>query len=189
MLSSRMAFCFSLLVVLCSCSTTKVEMSANSWINEGSIVIAGPVPEASSAASSSMLAFMPSKIASSKNYLTIDRASSEIRLMNGAFSLKSFKVSGLDQLPDGDYEILLKQNNALWYANDEYFTNRGLSVPPAGDKARYLRGALGSSVIYIDEDIAIHDGPSSEVGGIILDSKDMQEIYKLLEVGTQVVVK
>ena len=191
MLNSKRAVCLSLLMVLFGCSTNEVRpsLSANSWINEGSIVIAGPVPEVSTANSSSMLAFMPNRVSSAKNYISIDTTTSELSLMSGNFQIRSFKASNLNNIPKGEYEVLLKQNNALWYASDEYFTNRGLKVPPAGDKSRYLRGALGNSVIYIDEDIAIHDAPASEVGGIILDSASLEEIYKQLEVGTQIVVK
>ena len=66
-----------------------------------------------------------------------------------------------------------------------------MPVPPAGSKARYLRGALGEYAIYLDSELAIHNASiwCDEVGGVKVDGQLAQNILKSVQPGSLVVVE
>jgi hypothetical protein len=111
--------------------------------------------------------------------------------MDGASTVYKFKGEGLGQVVPGRYELLHKQRNPLWYAPDAYFAKRGLMVPPAGDRARFRRGALGDFVLFLNKDTPIHSGPiwSEDLGGARLDENDLSRVYYKVEAGTPIQVE
>jgi hypothetical protein len=157
----------------------------------GSIVVAGPIPEVSTPSASTMLAFMPSAVTAGKLWLSLDSEGGVARIMDGITPLQSIKIDTKTDLPKGRFEVLLKQHDALWHASDEYFKNRSLPVPDFGSKERFLRGALGDSVLYFSEDLAIHNSLAliPEVGGVCVNDKEMQLLYNHLEVGSIIEIR
>jgi len=111
--------------------------------------------------------------------------------MQGQGLVVAIQGEGLGSIPVGSYTVVHKQKDPLWYATDTYFTRRGLSVPPEGDRNRLLRGALGSLVIFLDNQIPIHNGPiwNEDVGGGRLEDDALQVIYENLELGDQILVE
>ena len=179
-------------LLICSACTGTVSEPVAKWQSNGSIVIAGPVPSVSTLSSRTMLGFMPSQITADKTWLSINGENKTITLIKGNIPISTTSVIlNENKLPKGHYEVALKQHDALWHASDEYFTNRKLPVPAVGSRERYLRGALGNSVLYLNEELAIHDSEISipEVGGIHVSSEDMNVIYEQLEVGSYIEVE
>jgi hypothetical protein len=111
--------------------------------------------------------------------------------MDGDSPVTVASGEGIDSLKPGQYQVLHKQRNALWYAPDQYFTERGLKVPPQGDKSRYLRGALGDFVVFINKDTPIYSGPiwTEEIGGVRLSDDEMSRLYYRMEVGVPIEVR
>ena len=186
-------FSFSLLsLLICSACTGTVSEPIAKWQSSGSIVIAGPVPSVSTISSRAMLGFMPSQITAGKTWLSINSESKTLTLMRGNLPISTTSVVlGVNNLPKGHYEVALKQHDALWHASDEYYTNRKLEIPAVGSRERYLRGALGNSVLYLNEELAIHDSEIAipEVGGIQVSNEDMNVLYEQLEVGSYIQVE
>lgn len=165
----------------------EVSQPAN-WMRQGSITISSPLPGKVSAADRTMLGFLPADAAHRGTWLSIDTDKKTATLMQGNTSVISAAIKACSKLAAGSYELLLKQKEALWHAPDEYFANRHMSIPAAGDESRYLRGALGEFVLYIDRDMPMHDASiwSEEVGGIQIEEQDMARLYYQLEVGSLV---
>ncbi len=87
----------------------------------------------------------------------------------------------------GEYHILHKQATPLWYAPEQYFAARQMDVPAEGDRARYLRGALGEYAIYIDEKTPLHCTVwTEEIGGIGLSDESLARLFYLLDIGASV---
>jgi lipoprotein-anchoring transpeptidase ErfK/SrfK len=111
--------------------------------------------------------------------------------MQGETVLQTVAGQGVESLNPGKYTVEHKQRSALWYAPAEYFTSRGLPVPPEGVKERYLRGALGDFALFLDQMTPLHNGPiwSKELGGVRFDESDISRIYYQVEVGAPVEVR
>ena len=169
-------------------NVSKSEASLNS---SGSFMIARQIPAPSSGAVTSARAFAPGFLASrSGTWLKLDRGAKTISVMNGETVVQSVQGEGLDRLTDGQYSILHKQRNPLWYAPESYFSRRGLTSPAEGDRTRFRRGALGSFAIFLAKDLPIHCGPmwSDEIGGVRLAVDDISRLYYALELGAPVEV-
>ena len=182
--------------LLAGCSAGRVpaqtgDRKALSWLGSGSILISGPMPEASSASQRTMLGFLPAEVESRGVWLSLDTARGVLRLMEGLKETLSVRIKEIADVKPGSYELMHKQRDALWHAPEEYFVNRSLSVPPKGDKSRYLRGALGDFVLYISPDLAIHNAPvwTQEIGGIQLNETDIAALYSKCQLGAVVEVE
>ena len=158
--------------------------------NQGSLVIARPLPR-QNVESSSLFGFMPQKQQDQKLRLQIDIDSQTATVLKGALRLASYPVSGIEGLEPGNYEVLHKQRHPVWYATDEYFSNRMLPVPGKNARERYLKGALGDFVIFLDNKMPLHNSQvfAEEVGGVRMQDKDIAQIYYQLEVGAAIEVK
>jgi hypothetical protein len=134
-------------------------------------------------------ALLSPKIEPAGAWLSIDIASRTVSLIDSGEVVFSAPFSGdVGTNNGGDgLSVLLKQRNAVWFAPDEYFAARGLEVPAENSRERYLKGALGDFVVYLDEDMALYSGPVDvpEIAGVRLDPNDLARIYYLLPVGAK----
>lgn len=199
-LSSRV-FCLALGACLAGCSSTSSpdvqKLAANSSFQpDGAITLSFPIPSVVPASelyeNFRVLGFSSESTSALKqNWLLIDTSSRRISLMNGPDEVESTVLGEMGPLHKGMTQLKHKQRDALWYAPDSYFLSRGLEVPPAGDKTRYLRGALGEFALFIDKDTPVHSGPvwSEEVGGVHLSEPVLSKFYYTLQVGDQIEIR
>lgn len=160
------------------------------YLPQGQIIIARPMPSVSVISTERMLGFLPTRPELQGMWLRIERASSTVSLMEGERILFSSKVGGMENIEPGRYEILHKQRNPLWRANEEYYQKRSLPIPGEYDPDRLLRGVLGEFALFLSEELPIHCGPMilDEVGGLKLEEKEISQLYYSVEVGTPAVV-
>ena len=168
--------------------------SPDSTVSSGVVVVARSMPEVSAPDfDSAMLGFMPiDSLSGGENWVVLDVTEGSLRLMQGRDTAQSFAIkTSAAELDSGNYTVQLMQRDALWYAPEQYFLNRGLDVPPEGAGSRFLKGALGSQVIYLTEDIFIHNSAlySDEVGGIQLESEALEQLASSLELGSVFMVR
>lgn len=97
--------------------------------------------------------------------------------------------------PNGVYQVKFKERDPVWIAEDWYFVENGLPVPPPNDPKRYFPGGLGAAAVYIDRDLAIHGTDKPELlgqrvshGCIRLSNKDALRLYHNVQVGTEVII-
>jgi hypothetical protein len=168
-----------------------------SLLRDGSLALSRPVPKVRVARGSEgldndpVLGFMPSQHSRAGTWLRIDRSTKQIHVMNGRNSVAALSGDGLQSLKPGTYSIVHKQEAPLWYAPDSYFEDRLLDIPQNNENERFRRGALGSTVLFLDEDTPIHNGPlwTAEVGGVRVDDDTATRLYSLLEVDAVVEVQ
>lgn len=124
-------------------------------------------------------------------WLEYERSSGLLKLFHEGSLVKSLNTRGELTLPDGDYEVMSTAKNPLWYASDDYFRSRHLTIPAQGDISRYRSGALGAHAMFLDENVAVHSSViwSREVGGLQLASNDLQEMLPFVAPGTPFVIK
>lgn len=138
-------------------------------------------------------ALLSPKIEPAGAWLSIDAGSRTVSLIDSGEVVFAAPFSG--DVGGGkdraELSVLLKQRNAVWFAPDEYFAARGLAVPTENSRERYLKGALGDFVVYLDEDMALYSGPVDvpEIAGVRLDPNDLARIYYLLPVGAKAVTR
>ena len=132
--------------------------------------------------------FLPSE---NEAWVQIDTIRKVIEIFRGQTMVKEMRGEGNISLAPGQYTLQVKQKRPLWYAPDDYFTRRKMQIPPAGDRSRYLRGALGGFVLYPTTTFPIHCGPvwTDDVGGLRVSRGDLSAIYYMLPVGSPVIVK
>lgn len=165
--------------------------TASRWVTDGQIIISRSAPEVSDSDGRLALGFLPLSGAHVGPWLSVDRSSETVQLMDGSKVVAKSAATGIKSLKDGVYQLQHKQRNPLWYAPDTYFQDRNLPLPPEGDKSRFRRGALGDYVIFINKDTPIHCGPlwSEMIGGIKIDESELAKLYYSLEVGSMIEVK
>lgn len=181
-------------LVTAGCATNRppvVEQNQPQWLASGVVALARPVPQHEFLSPSKLLGFMPLQAVQLGTWMKVSTTAGAIELMEGNTALLKTAAHGIKSLEPGVYNIVHKQREPLWYAPDRYFVARKLSTPPAGDKRRYLRGALGEYVVYLDKDTPIHSGPVwiNDIGGLQLPTKDLARLYYQLEVGSLVRVE
>ena len=196
---SFLLFPLALLLVGCSTTTTPLtpsnvqtaETQKSQTSLGGYISLNRIAPAVSSPAS--LLGFMPNPAGSDEStpWLKINTEAGTIQLMNGGQVVEETKIEGKLPIQPGSYTVKHKQRSPLWYAGDDYFLSRGLSIPEAGDKERYRRGALGDFALFVDNDASIHSAPvwTPEVGGLRIDDEKMKKIYYSMDVGATVTVQ
>jgi len=172
-------------------STNKVAVKKSNWIERGKIEISGPIPTKTTITTAALFAFMPTNINGNNFWLSINKSTGFVTLFNNNLEIKKYNLKKINNIQEGRFEISLKQKKALWYAPDEYFTNRKLAIPENNSRARFLKAALGEHVLYLSNNIAIHDSivEIKELPSLIIPSKKLKEIYKLLKVGATVVIE
>ncbi|MBN8549694.1 MAG: L,D-transpeptidase [Deltaproteobacteria bacterium] len=183
------------LSLLCACSktpTASLPQQNAQWLKDGMIAISRPVPSIRHSASQEMLGFMPIQAPKhSGAWVAFDTSKNTLSIMNGEKALSVISGQGFENLKPGNYSIVHKQKEALWYAPDAYFTARNLPIPAKGDRSRFRRGALGDFVLYLDKDTPIYSGPvwDAEIGGVRLEESDVAKLYSSIEVGSSVEVR
>lgn len=180
------------LVTGCTGRTYRLENEPN-WLQSGSIAIFRQMPEIDPAAlvSTTAFGFSPQEPVHPGMWLSIGRAGQTVSLMEGQQAVQTTSGHGIEKISPGTFKLLHKQRSPLWHAPDSYFLSRRLKVPPQGDRARLLRGALGDFALFITRETPIHCGPlwSEEVGGIQLDENSITKIYYSLPIGATIEVK
>lgn len=164
------------------------------WLTDGSLAISRPLPPISttSLARSRMKPLdMPNSVRPSTTVLRLNRAAGKLSIEGPDTTPMVFNVQVASSMRPGRYTVALKQTSPLWYAPTSYFTHRSLAVPAEGSRARFKRGALGTQALFLNEQTPIHSGPVGipEIGGIRLNSRDMNDIFQAVSVGTVVDVR
>ena len=67
--------------------------------------------------------------------------------------------------PRGMFRVQLKEKDPIWRVPDWAFIERGEPIPPLDHPSRREPGMLGTTAIYLEEDIAVHGTNSPELLG------------------------
>ena len=173
-------------------SPTLTTEAQSGFLANGAISLSRPVPQPFEAQTSApILGFMPSESAEIlPGRVRLDLATGTLSIYSpsGPVNLRGIELP--NNLAAGKYKVVLKQEQPLWYAPDAYFQAREQTVPAQYNAARFRRGALGNKAIFLGESFAIHSGAASspEVGGLRLSEEDLNKLYPLLDMGTEIEV-
>lgn len=169
--------------------------SSRGWLTDGSLAISRPLPPVNvfptERASLRQESFPSRSVPTTQTTIRIQRAAGKLSLSGPETSPLSFNVHVASSLKSGRYTVALKQANPLWYAPASYFRQRDLKIPAEGSRERFKRGALGSQALFLSDQTPLHSGPvgTNEIGGLRLNPADMDELFKLVQVGTVVEVR
>jgi lipoprotein-anchoring transpeptidase ErfK/SrfK len=97
--------------------------------------------------------------------------------------------------PRGMFRVQMKEKDPVWILPDWYFVERGEPVPPEDSPKRRMPGALGSSALFLGEEIAIHGTDRPELlgddvshGCIRVTNEAARQLFHETEVGTPVLI-
>lgn len=97
--------------------------------------------------------------------------------------------------PRGMFRVQLKEKDPVWIVPEWAFIERGEDIPPLSDPRRREAGMLGTSAIYLEEDIAVHGtnnpdllGQAVSHGCIRMTNEAVRRLYHEVEVGTPVII-
>ena len=97
--------------------------------------------------------------------------------------------------PRGMFRVQLKQKDPVWILPDWYFVERGEPVPHPDSPTRRRPGELGTSALFLGEEIAIHGtdrpdrlGDDVSHGCIRVSNEAARQLYHEVEVGTPVLI-
>ena len=97
--------------------------------------------------------------------------------------------------PRGMFRIQLKEKNPVWIVPEWAFVERGEPIPPVDSPKRREPGMLGTTAMYLEEEIAIHGTNKPELlgqavshGCIRMTNEDARRLYYEVEVGTPVII-
>ncbi len=97
--------------------------------------------------------------------------------------------------PRGMFRIQLKEKDPVWRVPDWAFVERGEPIPEPGSPRRVQAGTLGTTALYLEEDIAVHGTNSPELlgqpvshGCIRMTNEAARRLYHEVEVGTPVII-
>ena len=97
--------------------------------------------------------------------------------------------------PRGMFRVQVKQKDPVWFLPDWYFAERGEAVPPPDSPVRRREGELGTSALFLGEEIAIHGTDRPELlgddvshGCIRVTNEDARRLYHEVEIGTPVLI-
>jgi lipoprotein-anchoring transpeptidase ErfK/SrfK len=117
-----------------------------------------------------------------------------------------FRLAGAGQTwrfstPRGVFRVQRREKDPVWIMPDWAFIEAGQRVPPADSPRRRRPGALGTTALYIDHDLAIHGTERPELvlrddpdarrvshGCIRMTNEDARMLYYLVDVGTPVLI-
>lgn len=180
---------------LLASTSTGSTRSSRGWLSDGSLAISRPVP-AVNVSSSARASLRPESISEqtvrpTTTVLRVGRAAGKISIDGPNTPSRSFNAQVASTLRSGRYTIALKQANPLWYAPASYFKQRALHVPPEGSRERFKRGALGNQALFLNDQTPIHSGPvgTTEIGGLRINPRDMNELFELIQIGTVVEIR
>lgn len=179
-------------LILSGCSASRPVSPTSNVGLDGVLALSRPMPLlAEVSPDASLLGFVPPAVAPAGTWLSINRREKTVSLMEGSKASITVHGDGIEQLNAGSFHLMHKQRSPLWYAPDAYFTERGLAVPPEGDRERYRRGALGEFAMFLDKDTPLHAGVvwTDDVGGVRVDENDLARLYYSLDVGSIVKIE
>lgn len=97
--------------------------------------------------------------------------------------------------PRGMFRVQLMEKNPIWRVPDWAFVERGEPIPPLDDPRRQEVGMLGTTAIYLEEDIAVHGTNNPELlgqpvshGCIRMTNEAVRRLYHEIEIGTPVII-
>jgi lipoprotein-anchoring transpeptidase ErfK/SrfK len=97
--------------------------------------------------------------------------------------------------PRGMFRIQLKEKDPIWRVPDWAFIERGEPIPEPDSPKRLEPGMLGTTALYLEEDIAVHGTNSPELlgqpvshGCIRMTNEAARRLYHEVEVGTPVII-
>ncbi len=97
--------------------------------------------------------------------------------------------------PRGMFRILRKEKDPVWNVPDWAFVQRGEPIPPDDSPRRREPGMLGTTAMFMEEQIAIHGtnypellGQPVSAGCIRMTNEDARRLYHEVEVGTPVII-
>jgi lipoprotein-anchoring transpeptidase ErfK/SrfK len=97
--------------------------------------------------------------------------------------------------PRGMFRVQMKEKDPIWRVPDWAFIERGVPIPPLDSPLRLERGVLGTTAIYLEEDIAVHGTNNPELlgqqvshGCIRMSNEDARRLYHEVEIGTPVII-
>jgi lipoprotein-anchoring transpeptidase ErfK/SrfK len=103
--------------------------------------------------------------------------------------------------PKGLFKVKRMEKDPVWEAPDWHFIEKGLAVPAYDHPSRRIRGAMGTTAIYLGDGIAIHGTQSPQLllnpdpearrvshGCIRLTNEAARELMHLVDVGTPVLI-
>lgn len=97
--------------------------------------------------------------------------------------------------PRGMFRVQLKEKDPIWRVPDWAFVERGEPIPPLDDPRRREPGMLGTSAIYLEEDIAVHGTNNPELlgqpvshGCIRMTNEAVRRLYHEVDIGTPVII-
>jgi L,D-transpeptidase YbiS len=97
--------------------------------------------------------------------------------------------------PRGMFRVQFKEKDPVWHVPEWAFVERGEPMPPP-DSPKWLEpGMLGTSAIYLEEDIAVHGtnhpellGQNVSHGCIRMTNEAARRLYHEVDVGTPVMI-
>lgn len=97
--------------------------------------------------------------------------------------------------PRGMFRVQFKEKDPVWRVPDWAWIERGVPAPPPGSPKWIEEGILGTSAIYLEEDIAVHGtdhpellGQSVSHGCIRMTNEAARRLYHEVDVGTPVII-
>lgn len=97
--------------------------------------------------------------------------------------------------PRGMFRVQLKEKDPVWIVPEWAFLERGEPIPPLDDPRRREAGALGTTAIYLEEDIAVHGTNNPDLlgqpvshGCIRMTNEAVRRLYHEVEIGTPVII-
>jgi L,D-transpeptidase YbiS len=97
--------------------------------------------------------------------------------------------------PKGQFRILNKVKDPVWIKPDWAFVEDGLPIPPRNHPDRYEYGTLGDYALSLGQGYLIHGtlyqrflGLPVTHGCIRLGDKDLETVYKNLDIGSRVYI-
>jgi lipoprotein-anchoring transpeptidase ErfK/SrfK len=97
--------------------------------------------------------------------------------------------------PRGMFRVQLKEKDPVWIVPEWAFLERGVPIPPLDDPRRREPGALGTTAIYLEEDIAVHGTNNPDLlgqpvshGCIRMTNEAVRRLYHEVEIGTPVII-
>lgn len=199
----------------CSSGLVSINSPKRAFIESGSIIISQGVPQRSHLNAlaggetqelmTPLIGFFPPTTAYvpalNEAWLEVDIRESRVRLHVGSEIVEEVKADGTSLSIPGSYFLTQKANRPTWKASDEYFLNRGLSIPQGNEMIRYRKGALGKLALFSSTNKAeqvyasgsplIHSAPlwTSEVGGIRVPYQALASMFDSLPLGAPIIVK
>ena len=97
--------------------------------------------------------------------------------------------------PRGMFRVQLKEKDPVWILPDWAFVERKEPIPPIDSPKRREPGMLGTTALYLEEDIAVHGtnfpellGQNVSHGCIRMTNEAARRLYHEVEIGTPVII-